>query len=68
LAVMINPFASQVLSIKANKISNATAGLLCGCCGIGNRLHFLCNAALCYYGNCPNFFAGNHLLTVLVKT
>jgi len=34
---MTNPFALQVLSIKADKILNAvTAGLKCGCFGRGN--------------------------------
>jgi len=43
---MRDPFALQVLSIKADKISNAvTAGLKCGCFGTGNSLHCPCNVA-----------------------
>ena len=50
MAVMTDPFAPQVLSIAADKISNAvTAGLKCGCFGTGNSLHFPCNAAYYYY-------------------
>jgi len=40
------PFEPQVLSIKTDKILNAvTAGLKCGCFGIGNSLHFPSNVA-----------------------
>jgi len=47
---MTDSFAPQVLSIKADKISNAvTAGLKCGCFGTGNSPHFPCNVALHYY-------------------
>jgi len=46
LAVMTDPFAPQVLSIKADKILNAvTAGLKCRCFGRGNGLHFPSNIA-----------------------
>jgi len=46
LTVMTDPFAPQVLSIKADEISNAvTAGLKCGYFEAGNILHFPCNVA-----------------------
>jgi len=41
---MADTFPSQVLSIKADKISHAvTAGLQCRCFGTGNSLHFPSN-------------------------
>jgi len=49
LAVMTDPFAPQVLSIKADNTSNVvTAGLWCGCFGTGSSLYFPSNVAYYY--------------------
>jgi len=50
LAVMTGSFVPQVLSIKADEITNAvTAGLQCEWRGTGNSLHFPSNVAKCCY-------------------
>jgi len=53
LPVMTDSFAPQVLSIKADdKTANVvTAGLKCGCFGIGNSLHLPSNVAQYYNGH-----------------